>query len=73
MEKKNTKNKERRRCPYCEEEMFAASSPLCGACGVALNYCPKCKMVIFDKEAIVCPGCGGPLRRGGKKQAESCC
>ncbi len=68
MEKRNKAKKEERHiCPYCEGELFVASSPLCSACGVALNYCVKCRMVVLDKEATKCPKCGEPLKRGGKK------
>ena len=53
--------KERRSCPYCDEEIVEISFPYCQACGLTVFYCPKCrKSVSRDKK--VCPHCGAEIK-----------
>lgn len=60
--KKEKKTKEQRCiCPYCEEELVDASSPLCQACEVVFVHCVKCQVTLLDREATNCPKCGEPL------------
>ena len=60
--KKEKKAKEQRCiCPYCEEELIVASSPLCQACRVVFLHCLKCQITVLDREATNCPKCGEPL------------
>ena len=60
--KKEKKAKEQRCiCPYCEEDLFDASSPLCQACGVVFRHCVRCQITVLDREATTCPKCGQPL------------
>ncbi len=48
-------------CPFCEDEIFAASFPFCQTCKVTVIYCSECnKPVTHDQE--VCPSCGAKLR-----------
>ena len=48
-------------CPYCDEEMMLADSPLCQACGVVFLQCAMCQITVLDREATSCPKCGEPL------------
>ena len=59
--KKNTSEEKRCVCPYCEEEMIDARSPMCRACGVVFRHCVKCQITVLDREATNCPKCGEPL------------
>ena len=60
--KKEKKAKEKRcLCPYCEEELIAASLPYCKPCGIVFCRCIKCRLTVLDKKAKNCPKCGGPL------------
>ena len=54
------KEKKKRICPYCEEEILEAGFPYCKPCGVTLRYCAKCDIAVV-REAVVCPQCGGEL------------
>ena len=54
--------KEKCSCPYCDAEMVATSSPLCGGCGVAFIKCTVCGSTVLDKNAKKCPECGKPLK-----------
>ena len=48
-------------CPYCDEEVMAADSPYCQACGVTIFYCPKCRKPL-PRESRVCPRCGAEIK-----------
>ncbi len=53
--------KKRLCCPYCDEEIMAADSPLCQACRVAIFYCPRCREpLVRDNE--LCPHCGAEIQ-----------
>ena len=52
--------KEKRVCPYCEDEVLTAEFTYCKPCGVTLLYCVKCDIAVV-REAEVCPQCGGKL------------
>ena len=53
--------KERRFCPYCDEEIAEASFPTCQACEVEVFYCPRCRKPI-PRENKVCPHCGAEIK-----------
>ncbi len=53
--------KERRFCPYCDEEMLKSDLPYCQLCGVSVFYCPGCHKPV-SRENRVCPHCGGEIR-----------
>ena len=55
------KEKARRFCPYCDEEVLLDPSPFCQPCQVELRYCLKCNIVV-EREATVCPQCGQPVK-----------
>ena len=61
MKKEKKTERERCLCPYCEEEVVAASSPYCQACGVMFHYCRRCQVAVLDRKASHCPKCGEPL------------
>jgi len=53
--------KERRYCPYCDEEMMEADLPYCQICGVSVFYCPGCSEPVA-RENRVCPHCGAEIK-----------
>lgn len=65
--KKNTKAKKQPAkeakcfCPYCDEEIMLAGSPLCQVCGIAFLRCNKCGITVLEKGSTTCPECGEPL------------
>ena len=61
MKKEEKAKEERCICPYCDEELAVADSPLCKACGVVFRHCTKCQITVLDREATICPKCGEPL------------
>ena len=60
--KEKSAKKERCFCPYCEEELIAAESPLCQLCKVTFYRCSACHVVLLDKKATICPECGAPIK-----------
>ena len=61
MKKENTAKEERCVCPYCDEGLIDASSPLCQACGVVFRHCVRCQITVLSREVTTCPKCGEPL------------
>ncbi|MFC1894260.1 zinc ribbon domain-containing protein [Chloroflexota bacterium] len=53
--------KERRFCPYCDEEIAEVSFPYCGSCEVTVFYCPQCREPL-PRDRRVCPHCGAEIR-----------
>ncbi len=53
--------KERRFCPYCEEEVMETPFPYCQACGLAVFYCPKCRKPV-SRYKKVCSHCGAEIK-----------
>ena len=58
-----TKEKEERRlfCPYCDEEIMAASFPYCQICKITVFYCPRCRKTL-PRGNKVCPHCGAEIK-----------
>jgi len=52
--------KERRFCPYCDEEM-AEVVTYCQACGVNIFYCPNCRKAV-PRDKRECPYCGAKIK-----------
>ena len=53
--------REKRFCPYCDEEIAVTSFPYCKSCEVEEFYCPQChKPVPRDKRE--CPHCGAEIK-----------
>ena len=57
---KEPKEKRKRSCPYCEQELLAAELPFCQPCSVTLRFCASCEKPV-PRDAKVCPECGAPL------------
>ncbi len=55
---------EHRFCPYCDEEVAAASWPYCDACNVGIFYCPRCRKPV-PRDKRICPHCGAEIKGGG--------
>ena len=53
--------RERRFCPYCDEEIAEISFPYCGACGVTAFSCPECREPV-PRDKKVCPKCGAEIK-----------
>ena len=61
MEAERKAEKERRFCPYCDEELAEASFPYCQACEVTVFYCPKCRKPV-PRDKKVCPNCSANIK-----------
>ncbi len=61
METERKAERERRFCPYCDEEIAEAAFPYCQACEVTVFYCPRCRQVV-PRENRVCPHCGAEIK-----------
>ena len=55
------KEKERRFCPYCDEEIVEAPLPYCQTCKVTVFYCPKCRKPV-PRDKKICPNCGAKIK-----------
>ena len=53
--------KERRFCPYCDEEIAEVSFPYCQACEITRFYCPQCRKPL-PRGKGVCPHCGAEIK-----------
>jgi predicted amidophosphoribosyltransferase len=53
--------RERRFCPYCDEEIAEVSWPYCQACEVTVFYCPKCRQPV-PRDNRICPNCGAEIK-----------
>ena len=53
--------KERRFCPYCDEEIAETPFPYCQACGLTVFYCPECRKPV-SRDKKVCPLCGAEIK-----------
>ena len=55
-----SKERKRKLCPYCDEEIVMMDLPYCKPCQVPLRYCVKCEIPVA-REARVCPQCGAEI------------
>jgi hypothetical protein len=53
--------RERRFCPYCDEELTESALPYCQPCKVEVFYCPVCRKPM-PREKRVCPHCGADIK-----------
>jgi len=53
--------KKHRFCPFCDEEIMAASFPFCKACQVNVFCCPVCHESL-PRDNEVCPHCGADIK-----------
>ena len=56
--------KERRFCPYCDEEVAEASWSYCDTCNIEIFYCPKCRKPV-PRDKRICPHCGAEIKGEG--------
>jgi len=53
--------KERRFCPYCDEEIEEATFPYCAPCEVTEFHCPECRKAV-PRDKRKCPYCGAEIK-----------
>ncbi|MFC1913886.1 zinc-ribbon domain-containing protein [Chloroflexota bacterium] len=53
--------REKRFCPYCDEELAETSFPYCKACEVEVFYCPQCREPL-PRDKRECPSCGAEIK-----------
>jgi RNA polymerase subunit RPABC4/transcription elongation factor Spt4 len=68
MADKHEPTRERRFCPYCDEEIAEAAFPYCESCKVEIFYCPTCHEAM-PRDQKVCPHCGADVKQEAAKGA----
>ena len=61
MNQKPKPNQEKLHCPYCDQEIMAASFPFCQPCGVTIFYCPRCRQPV-SRDKRQCRHCGAEIK-----------
>jgi hypothetical protein len=53
--------REKRFCPYCDEEIAETSFPYCQSCEVEVFHCPQCHEPL-SRDKRECPHCGAQIK-----------